>query len=396
MPIPTPFHPRTSELCTSLAWKQWAGYHAVCSYDTTHDREYYAIRHAAALIDVTPLYKYEVRGPDAARFLSFVTVRNVEKLRPGRVAYTCWCDDEGKVVDDGTVSHLGPDHFRVTAAEPSLSWFARFSGRFDVTIEDSSSTMGALSLQGPTSRAILARAGAAGIERLRYFRVVRTSLGPNEVWISRTGYTGDLGFEVWVDREEALSVWDTLLAAGADFRIQPTGLDAMDVSRVEAGYLMNGVDYFSAHHCLIDSRKSSPFELGLGWTAQIDRDPFVGQAALIDERRRGSAWSFVGLELDWDEYEALFGEVGLPPAVPARAWRDPVPVYDREGRQVGQATSGAWSPILKKNLALASVRSFHGTPGTPLRMEVTVEYARRQVAATVRPTPFYDPERKRS
>ena len=395
MPIPTPFHARTSELCTSLAWKQWAGYYAVRSYDTCHEREYYAIRHAAGLIDVTPLYKYEVRGTDAAAFLAHVMVRDIRKLRRGRVAYLCWCDDEGQVVDDGTVSHLDDGHFRVTAAEPSLAWLQRFAHPFDVEIEDSSERLGALALQGPSARAILRELVDTDLDRLRFFRVTRARLADVEVHVSRTGYTGDLGYEVWVERESAIRVWDAIVEAGRPYRLSAAGLDALDVSRIEAGYLMNGVDYFSAHHCLINARKSSPFELGLGWAVHLDREPFVGQRALMAERERGSSWSFVGLELDWDEYETLFDEVGLPPSVPTQAWRDPVPVYDLEGRQVGQATSGVWSPQLKKNLALGSVHSAFGRPGTRLRMEVTVEFRRRQVGATVRRTPFFDPERKR-
>jgi aminomethyltransferase len=395
MPIQTPFHPRTSELCTSLAWKQWAGYYAVRSYDTCHEREYYAIRHAAGLIDVTPLYKYEVRGPDAAAFLAHVMVRDIRKLRRGRVAYLCWCDDDGKVVDDGTVSHLDDGHFRVTAAEPALSWLQRFADPFDVEVEDSSERLGALALQGPCARAILGGLAEGDLDRLRFFRVTRARLAGVEVHISRTGYTGDLGYEVWVEGESALRVWDAIVEAGRPYRLSAAGLDALDVSRIEAGYLMNGVDYFSAHHCLIEARKSSPFELGLGWAVNLDREPFVGQRALLAERERGSSWSFVGLELDWDEYEALFDEVGLPPSVPSQAWRDPVPVYDLEGRQIGQATSGAWSPQLKQNLALASVHSAFGRHGSRVRMEVTVEFQRRQVAAPVRRTPFFDPERKR-
>ena len=214
--------------------------------------------------------------------------------------------------------------------------------------------------------------------------------------ISRTGFTGDLGYEVWVHRDHALRVWDGLVEAGKPHRLEPAGLDAMDVTRVEAGFIMNGVDYFSAHHCLIDSRKSSPFELGLGWTVKLDRDPFVGQAALLAEKERGSEWAMVGLEYDWDEFEALFAEFGLPPSPPAAAWRDGVPVYDQNGRQVGQATSGAWSPMLKKNLALAQVRSENAAEGSRLRIEVTVEYERRQCTAVVTKTPFYNPDRKRA
>jgi aminomethyltransferase len=396
MPIGTPFHPRTSELCTSLFYKDWAGYHTVCSYDTCHEREYYALRNAAGLIDVSPLYKYEVYGKDAAAFLSRVMVRNVRNLDLGRCTYLCWCDDHGKVLDDGTVSRLDDTYFRVTAAEPTLSWLLRLSRRFDVTIEDSTDRIGTLSLQGPNSRDILKNVCDADMDNLRYFDLTRAKLDGVDVVISRTGYTGDLGYEIWVEREQALNVYDAVMAAGRDYRIQPVGLDAMDVTRIEAGYIMNGVDYFSANACSIESRKSSPYEIGLGWTVDLDRDPFIGQDALKAEKANGSEWATVGLVYDWPAFERLFAEFGLPPQLPGGAWRIPVPVYNKKGLHVGQGTSGAWSAILKDNLALATVKSAYAKPGTILQIEVTVEFERRRVPAVVTKTPFYDPPRKKA
>jgi len=396
MPIKSPFFPRTSELCTSMFWKDWGGYYAATTYDTHLDREYFAIRHSAALLDVSPLFKYEVHGSDAAAFLAFVMAKDVRRLKVGRVSYLCWCDDDGKVADDGTVSRLDDDYFRVTAAEPALAWLQRYAGPFQVTIEDSTAGIGALALQGPQSRAILEEVAGPDVGALKFFGVVQASLDGVPVHISRTGYTGDLGYEIWVDAERALEAWDAIWAAGKPYRIEPAGLDALDVSRVEAGFIMNGVDYFSAHHCLIDSRKSTPYELGLGWTVNLDREPFVGQAALKAEKARGSKLAFVGLEYDWDEFEAVFAEFGLPPQVPGHAWRDPVPIYSESGAQVGKATSGAWSPMLKKNLALGSVKTAYAATGTRLNVEVTVEYERRQVGATVVKAPFYNPERKRA
>ena len=396
MPIPTPFHERTSALCVSLFWKDWSGYHAVRSYDTTHEREYFTLHHAAGLIDVSPLYKYEVTGPDAAAFLAYVTVKDIRRLKVGRVTYLCWCDDHGKVADDGTVSRLGQDRFRLTAAEPAGAWLMQRAAGYRVQIVDVSASVAALSLQGPTSRAILKEITAgADLDALRYFGVTEASLAGIPVHISRTGYTGELGFEIWIPAQEALAAYDALMTAGRPHRIGPVGLDAMDMTRIEAGYIMNGVDYFSAHHCLLESRKSTPYELGLGRTVDLQREPFVGQEALKAEVARGSAWAIVGLVYDWDEFEALFAAVGLPPQVPAGAWRSPVPVYSEAGRQVGYATSGSWSPLLKKNLALASVRAAHAAPGTKLKIEVTVEFHRRLVTATVTKMPFYDPERKK-
>lgn len=396
MPVPTPFHPRTSELCHSFAWKEWSGCYAVRSYDTCHEREYYALRHAVGLIDVSPLFKADLRGPGAADLLSLVTVRNLRKLRVGRVTYLCWCDDDGKVVDDGTVTRLDERHYRMTGNGPIYDWLMRYADGFDVEVADTTESYGALAVQGPLSRAALAAVAGAGVEQLRFFRAMRAEIDGIPVSITRTGYTGDLGYEVWVERDHALDVWDRLVTSGRDFRLEPVGLDAMDLTRIEAGFVLCGVDYFPAHHCLIDLRKSSPYEIGLGWTVNVDREPFVGQRALRDERRRGSTRGFVGLEFDWDEYEALYDGFGLPPSVPSGAWRNAVPVYDGNERQIGQATSGAWSPLLKKNLALATLKSAHAEPGKRVRVEVTVEFERRTIAATVVRIPFFDPLRKRA
>ena len=396
MPLPTVFHSRTSELCTSLLWKEWSGYYAVCSYGICHEPEYVALRHAAGLIDVSPLFKYEVRGPDAARFLARVTVRDITRLKVGRMVYLCWCDDDGKVVDDGTVARLGEEHFRLTSAEPSLAWLDYLRSGFEVEIEDSSERIGALALQGPSSREILRRIIDRELDSVRYFDVVSCRLQGIDVWLSRTGYTGDLGYEIWAPQAHAEAVYDAVLGAGEAWGLRPTGLDAMDVTRVEAGFIMNGVDYFSAHHCLTEERKASPFELGLGWTVKLDREPFVGQTALRREKENGAGRRLVGLVADWDEIEAIFEDYGLPPEMPSGAWRDGRPVYDRDGNWIGQATSGAWSPILKANLALAQIDAGFAEAGSRVRFELTAEYRRHTVTATVVKTPFFDPPRKKA
>ncbi len=405
MSIPSPFHSRTSEHCTSLLWKDWAGYFAVRSYETSHDAEYFAFRQGTGMIDVSPLFKYDVTGKDAASFLARLTVRDVRKLKAGRVTYLCWCDDDGKIIDDGTVTNLGGGTYRIIAAEPSLSWFKRFTRGYDVQIEDISTQVATLSLQGPTSRGVLNAVVEGGVESLKFFGAVKAKLKgvPHECWITRTGYTGDLGFEVWCRTEDSVALYDTLLRYGKAFGIMPAGLDAMDVTRVEAGFVMNGVDYFSAHHCMTEDRKSSPYELGLGWTVEMERAAgspvFVGQAALKAELARGdagAAWQFVGLEIDWVELENLFNTYDLPPEVPTKAWRDGKPIYDVAGHWVGMATSGAWSPILKKNLAIGQVRAPYGKEGQKLKIEVTAEYRRHQITATVVKTPFFNPPRKRS
>jgi len=396
LPIPSPFHPRTAESCVSLLWKDWAGYYAVRTYDTYAEREYHAFRQTAGMIDVSPLFKYEVQGPDAAAFLSRVMVKDVAKLKIGQVTYLCWCDDDGKVVDDGTVSRLGETDFRVTAAEPSLAWFQRHARGYRVVLEDSTDRIAALSVQGPRSRAILQDVVDADLEHLGFFHFLRTRIDGRDAVISRTGYTGDLGYEVWVDAGDAVALWDRVARAGHPHGLLPAGLDALDMTRVEAGFIMNGVDYFSANHCLIESRKSTPYELALGWTVNLDRESFIGQAALRREKAVGSIRSFVGLVVDWTRVEALFARHGLPPEVPAGAWRDARPVYNREGRRIGQATSGAFSPMLKRNLMLATVESAYRKIGTEVQVEVTVEYDRLQVPAIVTRKPFFDPPRKRA
>lgn len=378
-----------------MRFKDWAGYYAVCAYDTYPEREYFAFRHAAGVIDVTPLFKYEVHGPDAEGLLCKVMTRNIAKLSVGQVAYCCWCDDDGRLLDDGTVSRLDDACYRVTAAEPNLSWFSRNARGLDVTIEDSTARIAALSIQGPSARDILKACSDANLDELRFFRLTRTRIDDVDVIITRTGYTGDLGYEVWVDSADALKLWDAVFEAGKPFGALPAGLDAMDVTRIEAGFVMNGVDYQSANHCMIKSRMSTPFEAGLGWTVHLKRDPFNGQSALRKEKQRGPKKRLVGLELDWDEYEALYAKHGLPPEVCSSAWRASIPIYAEGGRQVGYATSGAWSPTLKKNLALATLNAPYGELGETLRMEVTVEHVRHTVGATVAKRPFFDPQRKK-
>jgi aminomethyltransferase len=396
MPIPSPFHDRTSKLCTSYKWTDWAGYHAVSSYNLPNDSEYYAIRHCAGLIDISPLFKYRIIGPDAAAFLSRIMTRDIKSIRIGRVAYCCWCDDFGKIIDDGTVFRLDEDHFRVHTAEPMLAWFEKFKRGFEVAIEDISATIAAVAIQGPTSRDVLKQIVDIDLDSLGYFRVKAARLNKQDVYISRSGYTGDLGYEIWVEKAAALPFWDALTAAGKPFLLQPVGLDVLDITRIEAGLILNGVEFHNAEHCLTEAQKATPFELDLGWTVDLQREPFSGQRALKNERTNGSQYAFVGLELDWDEQEALYAQHGLPVRISTAAWRGGVPVYDSKGsRQIGRATSGTWSPIIKKNLALALIKTPYAQPGAKLKIEYTVEYQREKVAAKVAPRPFYNPEHKK-
>jgi len=391
----TPFHERAAALCVSHAWRRWAGFRVASSYELSHEREYHAIRVAAALLDISPLCKYLVRGRDAARLLDRVVTRDVLRMPIGRVLYTPWCDGAGKVLDDGTVARLGERTFRLTAADPSVRWLEDNALGLEVSIEDASDSTAALALQGPNSRAILQHACDVDVSKLQYFGVMAARLRGIPVTISRTGYTGDLGYEVWLDASRALDAWDALIEAGTPYGVMPAGMLALDVARIEAGLMLIDVDYVPARKALIDSQKSSPFELGLGWAVELRKERFVGRNALVAEAKRAPQWQFMGLEVDWTSFEALYRRLGLAPQVPATPWRMSVPVYAGD-EQAGYATSGGWSPLLKKYLALVHLRSAWAKPGTNLEMEVTVEHRRERAAARVVKRPFFDPDRKRA
>jgi len=391
----TPFHERTSRLSLAQNWRRWAGHIVVGSYELSLDQEYWAIRDGAALIDVSPLMKYVIEGPDAARLLHKVTTRDIHTLAVGQVYYTGWCDEDGKLIDDGTVARLADQTFRMTSAEPSLRWLAMNAVGMDVQISEVTDQMAALSLQGPKSRAVLNRCCKDSLDQLKYFRLMQTSIGNVPVSISRTGYTGDLGFEIWMERDQALPIWDALMSAGGDYGIQPCGILAMDMARVEAGLFMLDVDYTASSHAWIEGQKSSPLEMGLDWAVNLDKKGyFVGRRALEREKREGSAWKLVGLDIEWQGLERLFAAVGLPPQVPAMAVRASLPVM-RDGKQIGYASTSTWSPVLKKYIALAHLQRPHFEPGTSVTVEITVEHHRLQAPAKVAKTPFYEPAWKK-
>jgi len=388
----TPFHERTAALCASHAWRRWAGHIVASSYELSHEREYHVIRTAAALFDVSPLYKYLVRGRDAARLLDLVITRNVLKAEVGQVLYTPWCDHAGKVIDDGTVARLDENLFRMTSAEPNLRWLEDNAAGLEVDIADVSQGIAALSLQGPAAWSILQ---SLGVSPLKYFRMASASLRGIPVEISRTGYTGDLGFEIWLDPAKALPVWDALVDAGRAYGIMPAGMLALDIARIEAGLMLLDVDYVPARKALIDSQLSSPFELDLAWTVNLNKERFIGRDALAAEKARGPQWQFVGIELEWNSLERLYADVGLATRLPSAAWRMSVPLY-ANGEQVGYATSGGWSPLLKKYIALAHLRAPWAAAGTSLEMEITVEHRRKRANASVVKKPFFDPPRKKA
>jgi aminomethyltransferase len=393
MPIGTAVHERTFALAESLNYREWSGYYAVSAYEAHHEHEYNAIRNASALIDVSPLYKYIISGRDALRLVDRVITRDATKLAVGQVYYTPWCDEHGKVIDDGTVTRLTESTFRWTAADPSLRWFTQNAVGLDVHVEDISEDVAALALQGPTSGRLLQAVADADIRGLKYFRMIRGSIAGVPVEISRTGYTGDLGYEIWMPWDRAVSVWDALMTGGRPFDIHAAGMLALDVARVEAGLLLIEVDFNSSKKALIGAQKYSPYEMGLGRLVQLDKAPFVGRDALVEEHRRGARRQIVGLDVSWPAVERLYDDVGLAPQISAAASRVAVPVY-RHGRHVGRATTTTWSPVLKRLIALATIDAPHFAEGTALEFEVTVEAVRHRVPARVVKTPFFNPARK--
>ncbi|TAK15057.1 MAG: aminomethyl transferase family protein [Acidobacteria bacterium] len=393
MPVGSPFHERTLALCESLSYRDWAGYYAVSSYEPLHEHEYNAIRNATALIDVSPLFKYIVSGKDAAALVDRVITRDAVRMDVGQVFYTPWCNELGQVLDDGTVSRLAPDRFRWTAAEPNLRWLRQNAAGLTVQIDDVSEQIAALALQGPTSAGVLRAVADADIDGLKYFRMTHGKIAGCEVDISRTGYTGDLGYEVWMRRDDALKIWDVLVEEGEAFDLRPTGLLALDVARVEAGLLLIDVDFFSAKKALTASQLYTPFEMGLSRLVDLNKERFIGRDALAREQASGSKRKIVGIEVKWPDVERLYDAVGLPPLATATASRVAVPVR-ADGVQIGRMTSSTWSPTLKKMVGLATVNASKSAPGSYVEVEHTVDAVRHFVGATIVDTPFFNPRRK--
>lgn len=392
----TPLHARTAPLCISLQWKEWSGFFAVRRYETQLDREYTAFRNRAGLLDVSPLYKQRVRGPHADRLLDRLVPRDVTRCKVGQVLYTPWCDHRGKVIDDGTIQRLGAEDFRLTSAYPTYQLLSELRSGLTVEIEDESEPVAAMALQGPLSRDVLLRAGVAAAGSLAYFYLAPAVIAGIPVVVSRTGYTGDLGYELWVAAEEAARVWDALMEAGDDFGITPCGLDALDVVRLEAGLLLIDVEYHSARRTLVEAHQFSPFEIGLGWAVNPRKQGrYVGKQALETDRANGGGdRRLIGLEMHWPEVEALYDELDQTPEVSAGTCRDPVPLYF-DDHQVGHVTSQCWSPILKRGIAQGIIDKRLSDPGQKLQLEYTVEYARKAITAEVVPRPFFDPPRKK-
>ncbi len=380
--LPTPFHSRTAPLCRNNDWGRWAGFTVPNSYGEV-ELEYFAVRNTATLFDLSPMMKYLIAGPDAERYLNRLVTRDVRKLKPGRVAYSVWCDDDGHVLDDGTLFRFADDEFRLCSQERQLVWLMDSAVGFDVEIEDVTEQIAALALQGPTSAAILRRLNIAGLDRLRPFAMVEVPIEGGSLTLSRTGFTGDLGYELWIDPGFAESLWDHLMAAGKLHGLRPIGSRALDLVRIEAGFIATNADYMAGDQIIRRTRGRSPFELGLAWQVDFDKGHFTGRRALLAERENGSRHSLVGLDIE-----------GNKPAGGAL-------VYHNRKTEVGHITSAMWSPTCKRNLALASLRTPYGTAVTDdFWVEIYVlkelQWDKQMVRARIAERPFFDHERRRA
>ncbi len=379
--LETPLHGRTAPLCLTGDWSRWGGYLTVNSYRNV-EQEYFAIRNAATLFDLSPMRKYRIAGPDAERYLNRLLTRDVRKLKPGRVAYAVWCDDAGKVLDDGTVFRFGPDEFHIYSQERHLNWFLDSALGFDVEVADVSEDIAAIALQGPQSFSVLRALGLADSAALKPFDMAEFAIDGLAVTLSRTGFTGDLGYELWTRPEHAVALWDRLMAAGAGHGILAVGSAALDLARIEAGFPVANVDFIAAEQALRATRRRSPLELGLGWMVDFGKGHFNGRRALLAERKRGGDTRLVGLDV-----------AGNKPA------RDAL-IYHGRNTLAGFVTSAMWSPTCKRNIALATLKRPFETGDQALWTEIYVKKEGKweKVVAPCRivERPFFNPPRRRA
>jgi len=390
----TPFHSRTSEFCEVYNWSLWQNWLLADMYAPDHIQEYFAVRTACAVFDMSPIPKYHIHGPDAARYLNRIVTQDVSQCSVGRVLYTPWCDDDGKIMDDGLLIRLDKNSFRLTTGDPWLFWLEDNVVGLDVVIEDATD-LGVLALQGPYSRQLLKTLTDADLDHLRYFHMLKTEVGGIPVEISRTGYTGDLGYEIWVEPHLGVKLWDVIFEAGEAYQLIPFGDYALEMARIEAGLLLSNVDFYSSKKVVYEFEKSSPLELGLGWSVMMEKEYFIGQKALQREHLLGPAWKTVGIEVSLNALEAIYAEFGMPLYLPYEAWNEAIPVYSGV-QQIGKATSGMWSPMLKKYIAIARLNPKFAQIGSHVDMEVTIDAQRKRAASTVVRMPFFNPPRKKS
>ena len=397
MILKTPFHERTSALNETGLWTHWSGYLSADRYQMSDKFEYFAVRNAAGVFDSSPLYKYRIAGKDAETFLSGMLARDIRACPPGHAQYTTWLDDRGFVVEDGVILRKARDEYLLTSAEPNFAWFADRIGRLDVTIEEQSPDIGTLALQGPRSRALLAKL-VPQMERIPYFGLATGEIGGAAVTVSRTGYSGDLGYEIWVDTPDALHVWDTLWDSMEGHGVLPFGLAALQMLRIEAGLLLLEADFDSSRFAWNDAHRSTPIELGWTWMFKdlaADDRPFIGRRALEREiADKTSRWAMRGLIVDWKDYDRVYNEAGLIPPKDHTPVQEDWLCYDQDYEQVGYATSFMYSPMLQRHIAIARVRPDLAKLGTKVNLEFTVDHHYEQVAAHVARLPLYNPERK--
>ncbi len=378
---PTPFHPRSSQLNVLNEWHRWKDYTISDAY-FDQALEYAAIRNACAVFDLSPMTKHRITGPDALPFLNRLITRDVAKIKPARVGYCVWCDDQGKVIDDGTVFHMRAGDYRLCSQERQLEWLMRSTHGFNVSVVEDTHEVAGLALQGPTSCAVLKAIGCSGVERLAPFDIGWYPFAGGELMVSRTGYTGDLGYELWVEPAQALPLWDALFDQGAAHGIRPMGTHALEVARIEAGFIQAQIDFMPADQAIYLDRARSPFELDLGRLVDFSKPNFNGRRALLEEQQRGSRFRLVRLDIEGNK--------------PARA----AYIYDRKRKVVGTVTSAEWSPSAKANIALASMHMPWGLPGDELWAEIyyqrELKWSRVMARCRVVPGAFYDPPRRRA
>jgi aminomethyltransferase len=392
----TPFHDRTSAANTTGLWEHWSGYLVAQRYQLSEKFEYFAIRNSAGLFDSSPLFKYRIHGPDAEAFLAGVLARDIRTCQVGHGQYTAWLDGDGFVVEDGVIFRTAADDYLLTCAEPNLAYFQDLAGRRRVSFEDISETLAVLAIQGPRSREIVARL-VPGIERVPYFGLCDTQIAGASVMISRTGYTGDLGYELWIPSDQALAVWDAIVEVADGHGVIPIGMIALYMARIEAGLLLLDVDFASSRFSWTNATRSSLVEVGLGWMVRDlanDDRAFIGRTALERELRdKSSRWRLTGLVLDWRDYDRHYDEAGLIPPKDHTPIQDEYYVYDDSGAQIGYATSLMYSPMLQRHIALARV-PLDRTPGSIVKLELPVNHRYEYFDAAVTRLPLYNPERR--
>jgi aminomethyltransferase len=393
----TPFHERLEQLNTTHRWGHWSGYLSALKYGMSPKHEYFAVRNSAGFFDTSPLYKFRIAGRDSERLLAGVMTRDIRACRPGRAQYTVWCDDRGFVLEDGVLFRHSATDFLLTAAEPNLGYLSDLIGRLEVTVEDVTDEFGMLAVQGPRSRAILGKV-AAGVEGLAYFEHTDTKIGNAPVTISRTGYTGDLGYEVRVARDEALGVLDAVIDAGEGHGLRPFGEEALLMTRIEAGLVLINVEFSSSRLAYTDHDRITPKELGFGWMLKgIDDDDraFIGRNAIRRElAEKTSRWATVGLVLDWADYDRVYNQAGLIPPKDETPLDYESMLYDDDGERIGYATSLMYSPMLQRHIAMARVRPDLAASGTRVNLELTINHHYETVLAEVTRLPFFNPPRK--